>query len=184
MVLPNLHKALLGALVGVLLLPMAAFAESAKEIEANVKSALTLLYSKNPAAAALSKEAEGILVFPHVVKGGLIVGASHGTGALQIDGTTEGYYQTTSGSLGFQAGIESRKEVIMFMTTDALDKFRASENWQAGVDGSISVVKTGVSGSANTKNQKAPIVGYIFGNEGLYGGLNFEGAKISHYTPE
>lgn len=184
MPLPGLHKPLLGALVGVLLLPMAALADTAKEIEANVNAALTMLYSKNPAAAALGKDAKGILVFPHVVKGGLIIGASHGTGALRINNTTEGYYQTTSGSLGLQAGIESRKEVIMFMTTEALDKFRASENWQAGVDGSISVVQTGVAGSANTKNQKAPIIGYIFGNEGLYGGLNFEGAKISGYTPE
>lgn len=182
--LPGLQKPLLGALVGVLLLPMAALAESAKDIEANVNAALTQLYSQNPAAAALGKDAEGILVFPHVVKGGLIIGASHGTGALRIDGTTEGYYQTSSGSLGLQAGIESRKEVIMFMTEDALNKFRASKNWQAGVDGSISVVQAGVAGSANTQNQKAPIVGYIFGNEGLYGGLNFEGAKISGYTPD
>ena len=180
----RLKKPLLGALVGVFLMPAAALAESAKEIEANVNAALTLLYSKNPAAAALGKEAEGILVFPHVVKGGLIIGAAHGTGALRIDGTTEGYYQTSSGSLGLQAGIESRKEVIMFMTTEALNKFKASKNWQAGVDGSISVIQTGVAGSANTKNQTAPIIGYIFGNEGLYGGLNFEGAKISHYTPE
>ena len=70
------------------------------------------------------------------------------------------------------------------MTDDALEKFQNSSNWQAGVDGSITVVEKGASGSVNTKNQTQPIIGFIFGNSGLYGGLNFEGAKISQYKPE
>lgn len=175
--------------VGVLLMclwlvPAAATAKTANVIKAEVDDALAKLYSTNAAAKELSTDAKGILVFPDVTKAGLIIGGARGVGALRVNGENKGYYQTNSASLGLQAGIESRSEVIMFMTEGALKKFSQSSNWQAGVDGSITVVEKGASGSVNTKNQTQPIVGFIFGNSGLYGGLNFEGAKISPYTPE
>lgn len=180
----KMFRTLAGLALCLLLVPGVAAAKTAQQIEAEVNAALAMLYKQNGAAKELAGQAKGILVFPKVVKGGFIVGAAHGTGALRIDGTTEGYYQTTSGSLGFQAGIESRSEVIMFMTEDALNKFRASDGWEAGVDGSITVIQTGASGEVSTTNQQKPIIAYIFGNEGFFGGVNLEGAKISHYTPE
>ncbi len=114
-------------------------------------AALAQLYQINPTAKDLSKEAKGILVFPNVVKAGFIIGGAGGTGALLVDGKIHGYYQTASASIGLQAGVESRKEAIMFMTQKALDNFLDSSNWQAGVDGSIAVFETGVGGSASTK---------------------------------
>lgn len=177
-------KLALAALLCVVIVPMTASAKTAAEIDAGVTAALEQLYQINPTAKTLSSEAKGILVFPNVLKAGFIIGGSGGTGALRVDGKTIGYFQTASGSLGLQAGVESRKEAIMFMTQEALDNFLDSSNWQAGVDGSISVIQSSVSGSASTKTLQQPIVGFIFGSEGLYGGLNFEGAKISRYTPE
>ena len=171
-------------LVCLWLVPAAAMAKTANVIKAEVDDALATLYKTNKAASDLSSQAKGILVFPDVTKAGLIIGGARGVGALLVDGETVRHYQTNSASIGFQAGVESRSEVIMFMTDDALEKFQNSSNWQAGVDGSITVVEKGASGSVNTKNQTQPIIGFIFGNSGLYGGLNFEGAKISQYKPE
>ncbi len=39
----------------------------------------------------------------------------------------------------------------MFVTQDALDKFRTTDKgWTAGVDGSVAVAKTGANGSLDT----------------------------------
>jgi len=179
-----LPKTGLALLVCVWLMPGTAAAKSAQVIEAEVNSALERLFEMNKAARELGQEAEGILVFPDVTKGGFVIGGSYGVGALRLNGTTEGYYKTTSGSIGLQVGIENRAEVLMFMTEEALNDFRASENWEAGVDGSVSVVKAGASGELTTKTGQAPIVGFIFSNKGLFGGVSLEGAKISECTPE
>lgn len=44
--------------------------------------ALQTLYKTNPTAEALAKSARAILVFPKIVKAGLIFGGSHGEGVL------------------------------------------------------------------------------------------------------
>ncbi len=147
-------------------------AETANVIKAESDDALAKLYSSNGVARELSETAKAVLIFPDVTKAGLIIGGARGVGELRIGGVTKGYYQTNSASIGFQAGIENRSEVIMFMTERALKKFLQSDNWQAGVDGSITVIEKGVSGSVNTKNQTQPIIGFIFGNEGQNPGVS------------
>jgi lipid-binding SYLF domain-containing protein len=176
--------AIVALLVTVCLAPTLAKAETAKVIEAQVNDALDRLYKENKSALDLSQKAKGILIFPEVTKAGFVIGGSHGVGALRVGGNTDGFYQTTSGSLGLQAGVEKHSEVIMFMTDEALANFRASKNWQAGVDGSIAVLDAGAGGDISTQNQQKPIIAYVFGTSGIYGGVNLEGAKISPYTPE
>jgi lipid-binding SYLF domain-containing protein len=75
-----------------------AFADTAAEIDRDVDSALQKLYASTPAAKELSKVAKGILVFPNVVKGGLIVGGQYGVGALREGRKTFGYYKTVRSS--------------------------------------------------------------------------------------
>ena len=67
----------------------------------------------------------------------------------------------------------------MFMTQEALDRFRASEGWEIGVDGSVAVVKTGVAGEIDTTSFSDPVIGFIFGEQGLMANLSLEGAKIT-----
>jgi lipid-binding SYLF domain-containing protein len=67
-------------------------ADSAAQIDRDVDSALQKLYAQTPAAKELSKIAKGILVFPSIIKGGLIVGGQYGEGALRKGGKTVGYY--------------------------------------------------------------------------------------------
>jgi lipid-binding SYLF domain-containing protein len=69
-----------------------ASAQTAAEIDRDVDNGISKLYSDSPAAKELSTVAKGILVFPDVVKGGLIIGGQYGKGALRVNGKTEGYY--------------------------------------------------------------------------------------------
>ena len=164
--------------------PSLAASPKAIALDAEINAALDSLYNSSATARELSKSAKGILVFPSITKGGLIVGGLHGTGGLRVGGKTDGYYQVNAGSIGLQAGVQTVSNVLMFMTEDALSKFRNSGNWQAGVDGNVTFATVGASGEATTKNLKKPIIGFIFNNEGLFGGISLEGAKISSYTPE
>ena len=63
---------------------------------------------------------------PKVVKAGLIVGGEYGEGALRIDKKSAGYYNLASGSIGFQIGAEEKDIVILFMTDEAIEKFKNS----------------------------------------------------------
>jgi len=149
------------------------------EIDAEVKEVLKDLYYLNAGNKELVEKASGVLVFPSVVKAGFVVGGEYGEGSLQIDGKTVDYYSIASASLGLQLGAQERAEVILFMDKNALDKFRNSDGWSAGVDGSIAVVDAGTGKGVSTETIKDPIIAIILRNRGLMANLSFEGAKIS-----
>jgi lipid-binding SYLF domain-containing protein len=56
-----------------------------------------------------------------------------------------------------------------------LDKFRNSSGWEAGVDGSVDLIKPGTGKDINTINLKDPIVGFVLSNKGLMYKLTLEG---------
>ena len=159
-------------------------AASASEIEREVDAAVKICDASVAGCKAVAHKAKGMLVFPEVTKAGLGVGGSYGVGALRVDGTTQGYYSTTSASIGLQAGAEKHSEVYMFLTDQALADFRASSGWKAGGDASVAVIDEGATKSIDTFTQDHPIIVFIYGKEGLMGSLSVEGSKISPYTPE
>ena len=120
-----------------------------------------------------------MLVFPKVIKGGIGIGGEYGEGALLIGGKTVGYYNIVSGSIGFQLGGQRRSQVILFMSERELDKFRKSDGWKAGADGSVALATLGAGGQVDTETAKKPIIGFIYSNKGLMYNLTFEGSKIS-----
>ncbi len=148
------------------------------EIDARVRTTMDKLYTEEPVARELASKAEGILVFPRVIKVGIGLGGEHGEGSLLVGGQPVQYYRATAASIGFQLGGQAKSEVVMFMTQEALDKFRASDGWEAGVDGSVAIVKFGVGKEVDTHNIRDPIIGFVFGNQGLMYDLSLEGSKF------
>ena len=124
-------------------------------------------------------QAAGYLVFPRVIKAGVGVGGESGEGVLRVGGSTVAYYRTTSGSIGFQFGAQAKSIVIAFMTREALDRFRNSEGWRVGVDGSVALIDVGVGKTIDTDNVRDPVVGFIFGSKGLMYNLTLEGTKFT-----
>ena len=53
-----------------------------------------MLVKANPIAADISKRAKAVLIFPNIVKAGLIFGGAYGEGVLQQDGKIDGYYNS------------------------------------------------------------------------------------------
>lgn len=154
-------------------------AASAVEIDAKANAALEEFFSQAPVGKELSEKATGILIFPSVVKAGMLVGGEYGEGALRIDGATVDYYSTASGSFGFQLGVQKKSIIIMFMDKAALDAFRSSTGWEVGVDGSVALVTIGAGGSVDTNTAQEPIIGFVFGQKGLMYNLTLEGSKMT-----
>jgi lipid-binding SYLF domain-containing protein len=158
-------------------------AASAAEIDRTAKAALNTLYGSNPTAELVGKKARAILVFPRIVKGGLMVAAQHGDGALLVNGKTVGYYNTVAASYGFQAGIQKFGYAMFFMTDASLNYLRKSGGFEVGSAPSLVVVDTGVAKSLSTTTLKKGIYVFFFSQKGLMGGLGLQGTKITQYTP-
>ncbi|MNJ77204.1 hypothetical protein D3C81_2256300 [compost metagenome] len=72
--------------------------------------------------------------------------------------------------------------VLLFMTDDALAKFRASSGWTIGADASVAVANVGANGTIDSNTAQQPIVGFVLNNGGLMAGVSVDGNKISPTT--
>jgi lipid-binding SYLF domain-containing protein len=168
----------------VLTSPWVARAESASEIHRSAKQALSNLYASTPAAKALGQKAAGVLVFPEIIKGGFVVAAQYGNGVLFKGGKAAGYYNTTAGSFGFQAGIESFGYALFFMTADDLRYLEKSDGWELGVGPSITVVDRGLAATLSTTTARKGVYAFFFDQKGLMGGVGIQGRKITRIHPD
>lgn len=160
------------------------YAKTKGEINAEVRAAMERFRKKVKGSSAYLKGAKGVLVMPHITKAGFIVGGKYGQGALLVGGRTVGYYSLTEGSVGWQIGAEQYDMVILFMTDDVLNKFRSSENWEAGVDAEVTLISAGAQASVGTLRSQHPVAGFIFDQKGLMGGVSFKGAKFTKIHPD
>lgn len=158
---------------------------SASRISSDSRAALRSLYAQNPGAKALGAKAKAVLVFPSVVKGGLIVGAQVGNGAMIRDtGAISGYYQTTAASYGLQAGVQEFGYAIFFMNDQAFRDTKRSGGWELGSSPSLVVVDKGMASSLSTTTLDKNIYVFFFNQRGLMGGLGLQGSKITRIHPE
>lgn len=156
-----------------------ALAASADKINRGANEALEVFKDDINGADVFLNQAAGYLVFPRVIKVGIGLGAETGEGVLRVGGQTTAYYRTTSGSIGLQLGAQAKSIVIAFMTQASLDKFRNSNGWKVGVDGSVALIDIGAGKTIDSNNIKDPVVGFIFGSKGLMYNLTLEGSKFT-----
>ena len=150
-----------------------------RSIDASVDSSLAKLYATVQGSHELVAKSRGVLVFPSVLQAGFIVGAQYGEGALRVGGATTGYYSTVSGSLGFQAGAQSKAIIFCFMTEDALRKFRSTDGWAAGADASVALVTVGANGAVDTNTATHPVEVFVVTNAGLMADVSLAGTKVT-----
>lgn len=151
-------------------------------MDRDVDATLSRLYSTVPGTREMVQRSAGVLVFPSVVGGSFVVGAEYGKGALREGGTTTGYYSTTAGSIGFQAGGQSKAVIYVFNTGEALQKFKASNGWTAGADATVAVGKIGANGSVDTETVKQAVSSFILTNVGLEAGASVGAAKVTRIS--
>jgi len=175
---------MLAALTTVILAaPRQALAADVAQIERDSIAALAKLYETTPAAKALGDKAKAILVFPSILKAGLIIGGQGGNGALFVDGKVVGFFNTAAASYGLQAGAQEFAYAMFLMTDAAIESIKKADGWEVGVGPSLVLVDEGVAKTLTTTTAKDDVYAFIFGQKGLMAGIGIQGSKITKINP-
>lgn len=154
-------------------------AATAEDLEKDSRQALQILYKAHPLAETMSRSAKAVLVFPNIVKAGLVFGGSYGEGVLFRGSKVDGYYNSVTGSWGLQAGAQSYAYAVFLMTDKAVDYVRKTKGWEVGVGPTVVLVDQGVAKNLSTSTLKQDAYAFVFDQQGLMAGVSIEGTKIS-----
>ena len=161
------------------LLALQAISATAEELNRDSAQTLQALYKVNPSAAAVARSAKAILVFPKVIKAGLVFGGSYGEGVLMKGGRVTDYFNTVSASWGWQIGAESYAYVVYLMSDKAVKYLEESQGWEFGVGPNVVIVDEGMAKNLSTTSLRDDAYAFVTDQEGLMASLSFEGTKIS-----
>jgi len=106
-------------------------------------------FKKAGESAEFFKNAYGYAVFPTIGKGGIGVGAAHGTGGVYQGGKRMGEVTMNQVSVGLQFGGQAYSEIIFFKDKSAYDNF-TSGNFEFDAGASVIAIKANASASAGT----------------------------------
>lgn len=167
-----------------LLLPHVSVAATRAEINRDVDIGLEKLYQTTPAAKQLSMIAKGVLVFPNIIQGGLVVGGHYGEGALRVNGKTQGYFNTISASYGLQIGAQTFGYALFFIDQKSLDYLKKSDGWEIGSSPGVVLVDKGIERTISTNTAKSGIYAFFFSPKGLMADISIQGSKVTAINPE
>ncbi|MDO9475269.1 MAG: lipid-binding SYLF domain-containing protein [Pseudohongiella sp.] len=162
---------------------VSAHAETAAELHRDAEEALALLYSTNQVAEDFGDRAKAVLVFPNIVKAGLVFGGAYGEGVLMQAGMAPQYYNSFTGSWGLQAGAQSYGYAVFLMTDAALTYLNDSKGWEIGVGPTVVVMDEGLAANVSSTSIQDDAYAFIFNQQGLMAGVSVEGTKITHIVP-
>jgi len=134
--------------------------------------------------ADLLAKAEGIVIFPSVLKGGFIFGARYGTGVALHRGkktrkwSAPCFYRIAGGSWGLQIGGQVI-DLVLVITNERGMKGLLQNNFTLGGDAAVSAGPVGRNAEVATDLfLKAGIVSYSR-SKGLFAGIALDGAVLS-----
>ena len=154
----------------------------AARVDARVDATRDYLFSNYPGTQDLARDAKGILFMPLLTEVGFGVGGGYGRGALRINDVTVDYYSATRATIGLQIGAQQYAHALFFMTEDALANFRSGSGWAAGADIRYATPDQGGSIGKET-TELDPVIGLVFGQQGLIAGATVSGVKYSRIIP-
>jgi len=124
------------------------------------------------------RKAAGFLIYPSLVRGGLILGGSGGTGVLIVKDEKAGwlgpaFYTIGGGSLGLLAGFQV-SEVLVLVTSDRGVTRLLTTGAKVGTDSSVAAGEV----SAGAGSSSTDLVAVSL-SRGLYAGMSLEGAVVA-----
>ncbi len=125
--------------------------------------------------------AKCIVVVPHLVKGGFVIGAEHGRGVATCR-TPEGwsapaFVSIGGGSWGLQIGVEGVDLVMLVMNDHGLQHMLSSK-FKVGADASASAGPVGRHASAGTDWKMDSEILTYSRSKGVFAGISLDGAIV------
>jgi len=96
----------------------------------------------------------GYAVFPTIGKGGVGIGAAHGSGRVYEAGNYVGDTKMNQLSIGLQLGGQAYSQIIFFEDKRSFDEF-TSGNFEFGANASAVAITAGASASTSTSGNTA-----------------------------
>jgi len=126
--------------------------------------------------------AKCVVVVPHLMKGGFVVGAKHGRGVASCrtadkSWSAPAFVAVGGGSFGFQIGIEGVDLVMLVMNDQGLQHLLASK-FQVSGEGSAAAGPVGRHASAGTDWKMNTELLTYSRSKGAFAGATIEGAVI------
>ena len=129
------------------------------------------------------EKAEGIAVFPSLIKGGIVVGGQRGRGILSARDKKNGGWSSpafltiTGGSIGAQFGAQAIDLVLVINNQRGLEQL-VKNQFKVGADAAVAAGPVGRDTSASTDIQmRAQILSYSR-SRGLFAGVTLNGSTI------
>jgi lipid-binding SYLF domain-containing protein len=134
--------------------------------------------------AAMLQKAEGVAIFPNMIKGGFILGVNYGRGVLHVrnpDRTWSPPVMVTmgGGSIGFQVGVQSADILLVFATPRSLNGVLQGQKVTLGADASVAAGPVGVQANAGTDAKLGAEIYSYARSRGLFMGVSLGGADLS-----
>jgi lipid-binding SYLF domain-containing protein len=182
------HSTLLLIVIAILAAFTPLRAQQSDDESKRVNEALTALDEIMAAAdksvpRSVLEKAEGIAVFPSLLKGGLGIGGQHGRGILSVRDKKSGgwsnpaFLTITGGSIGAQIGVQAIDLVLIINNQRGLEQL-VKNQFKIGADASVAAGPVGRDASASTDIQmRAQILSYSR-TRGLFAGVTLNGSTI------
>jgi lipid-binding SYLF domain-containing protein len=134
--------------------------------------------------ASMLSSAEGIAIFPNMIKGGFILGANFGKGVLHIRNADRSWSPPVmvtcgGGSIGFQAGVQAADIVLVFATPQSLRGIMNGQKVTLGADASVALGPVGRQANAGTDARLGAEIYSYARSRGLFLGVSLSGADVS-----
>ena len=133
---------------------------------------------------SVMEKAEGIAVFPSLIKGGLGIGGQRGHGVLSVRNKNGGgwsnpaFLTVTGGSIGAQFGLQAIDLVLVINNQRGLEQL-VKNQFKIGADAGVAAGPVGREASASTDIQlRAQILSYSR-SRGLFAGVTLNGSTIN-----
>ncbi|MFN4260222.1 MAG: lipid-binding SYLF domain-containing protein [Gemmataceae bacterium] len=133
---------------------------------------------------ALIHDAQGVAVFPGVIKAGFLVGGQYGRGVLLVRTADGGwsnpiFLTITGGSLGWQIGIQATDLVLVFKGRNSVNRIlEGKSKVKLGGDIAIAAGPIGRRAEAGTDLKLTAEVYSYSRSRGLFAGVSLEGAAL------
>jgi lipid-binding SYLF domain-containing protein len=127
------------------------------------------------------EHAKCVAVVPNMLKGGFVIGASHGKGVATCRNgngwSAPAFFTVGGGSAGFQIGIEGVDLVMIIQNEKGMEKLIASK-FQIGADVSAAAGPVGRHASANTDWKLETEILTYSRAKGAFAGITLNGVSI------
>jgi len=134
--------------------------------------------------ASMLQKAEGVAIFPNMIKGGFILGVNYGRGVLHVRNPDRSWSPPVmvtmgGGSIGFQVGVQSADILLVFATPRSLNGVLQGQKVTLGADASVAAGPVGVQANAGTDAKLGAEIYSYARSRGLFMGVSLGGADLS-----